>query len=276
VNGLVDAHHHYWRPARGDHHWMPAEEGHVLNRPYTPEDLAPALTACGITDTVLVQAAETEAESEYMLGIAEATPSVAAVVGWVDLDSADAPARMERFRNAFPKFRGVRPMVQDYTDDGFLERPQVLANLDALVDLDLTFDALGFHRHLPLFARLFEKKPAMRAVIDHGMKPDIAHDGFEPWAGQIKAVADATPVHVKLSGLATEDTAGASPERMTPYMTHLLDSFGPARVMWGSDWPPLLMRMGYADWFDFAWHTVPEAERAAVFAGTARAFYRFG
>lgn len=273
MSAWVDAHHHYWRPGRGDYHWMPKDADHPLNRPFTPDDLAPALAACGIGATVLVQAAETEAETEYMLGIAEALPSVAAVVGWVDLAHPAASARLERLRS-FPKFRGVRPMVQDYEDDGWLARPEVLRGIDAIVDLDLTFDALGYARQLPLFARLFERKPGLSAVIDHGMKPDVAHDGFGAWANGIAAVADATPVCVKLSGLATEDAPGASPERLTPYMTHLLDTFGPQRVMWGSDWPPLVTRMDYEAWFRFAFHAVPEAERAAVFGGTARAFYR--
>ncbi|MEC8092086.1 MAG: amidohydrolase, partial [Pseudomonadota bacterium] len=69
----VDAHHHFWNPARGDYGWMP-EDNATLFRAYGPADLAPLLAAAGITHTVLVQAAPSIEESEYMLGIADATP----------------------------------------------------------------------------------------------------------------------------------------------------------------------------------------------------------
>lgn len=137
----IDAHHHLWDPSRGDYGWMP-EDDPVLSRPYGPADLAPELQAAGVTATVLVQAAPTVAETEYLLDLAERTPWIAGVVGWIDFEDptqADILARLARN----PAFKGVRPMIQDIPDVDWMLSDRVQWAFDALIDLDLTFDCLG-------------------------------------------------------------------------------------------------------------------------------------
>ena len=119
----IDGHQHFWHPGRGDYGWMPPDDP-VLSRHYSPADLAPALAEHGIARTVLVQAAPTVEETEYMLGIADATDHVAAVVGWIDFERPASRAVLERLKG-HPKFRGVRPMVQDIADDEWLLRPEI-------------------------------------------------------------------------------------------------------------------------------------------------------
>ena len=172
---LIDAHQHYWQPSRGDYGWMPKDDP-ILSQPYAPQDLQPALTAAGITKTVLVQAAPTIEETEYMLGIADATPSVGAVVGWIDFENQAHLRHLERLKN-HPKFSGVRPMIQDIKDTDWMLRDDVQWGFAALSDLDLTFDALGFSRHLANFLTILKRFPKMRAVIDHCMKPQIGNHG---------------------------------------------------------------------------------------------------
>jgi L-fuconolactonase len=94
----IDAHQHFWNPSRGDYHWMPRGD-RVLDRPWLPDDLLPSLEQTGITRTVLVQAAPTVNETEYMLGIADVTPSVAGVVGWVDFENRNEILQLERLRD---------------------------------------------------------------------------------------------------------------------------------------------------------------------------------
>jgi L-fuconolactonase len=78
----VDAHQHVWRVARGDYHWLTPDL--PIHRDYTLDDLRPLLD--DITATVLVQAAPTEAETEFMLTVArDSRTLVRGVVGWADL-----------------------------------------------------------------------------------------------------------------------------------------------------------------------------------------------
>lgn len=274
----IDAHHHFWHPARGDYGWMPKDDA-VLSRPYAPADLAGALAATGVGLTVLVQAAPSSAETEYLLGLADATPHVAKIVGWIDFEDRSSLDVLKRFA-AHPKFAGVRPMIQDLPDDGWMLRPDVQWAYEALIDLDLTFDCLGFPRHLANFHTLLTRYPEMRAVVDHCMKPQFGEpDWFGPWADGMARIAEDTEVCCKLSGLVTEAGPDVTVETLRPATDHVLDIFGPERVMWGSDWPVARLRMEYDAWHriagDLTAHLDVEA-RERVFAGTARAFYRIG
>ena len=154
---VIDAHQHYWNPARGDYDWMP-KDNPILSRPYDPSDLALELERHGITHTIIVQAAATVNESEYMLGIADATPSVAGVVGWVDFEDPGQRQVLERLAQ-HPKFLGVRPMIQDIADDHWMLRDDVQWGFAALADLGLRLDALSFPRHLANFATILRATP---------------------------------------------------------------------------------------------------------------------
>jgi len=269
---IIDAHQHYWNPARGDYFWMVGEAVAPIARPVGPNDMVPHLARHGISKTVLVQAAPSVNETEYLLGIADATESVAKVVGWVDFEDREDLRQLLRFRR-HSKFAGVRPMIQDLPDPEWMHRKDVQWAFDAIIDLDLTFDALGFPIHLDPFRRLFDLYPKMRTVIDHCMKPRIRDGAFEDWAKGMAAIAEETEVFCKLSGLASEAKPGWSAETLQPYTSHVLDCFGPERVMWGSDWPVLDLNGDYDKWFEDAEALVPAAQRAAVFGETAAKFY---
>lgn len=275
---MIDAHQHFWHPGRGDYGWMPKDNA-TLFRPYGPMDLAPQMKATGILQTVVVQAAPTLEETEYLLGLADATPSVAGVVGWIDFED---PSQLEHLKRltGHPKFKGVRPMIQDIPDPDWMLRDDVQWAFRAAVDLDLTFDALGFPLHLGNFLKLFERYPNMRVVIDHCMKPEIAKGpevGLTHWAEGMRRLAERTQAFCKLSGLITEDGEHWSAERLRPYVDHVLDAFGADRIMWGSDWPVCRLYGEYADWFEAARAMVShlsEADQNRIFNGTARDFYR--
>ncbi len=269
---MIDAHQHYWNPARGDYVWMVGDAVAPIARAIGPQDLAPHLARHGISKTVLVQAAPTVAETDYLLGIADETESVAKVVGWVDFESRKDLRQLQRLKN-HPKFSGVRPMIQDLHDLQWMHRPDVQWAFDAVLDLDLTFDALGFPLHLDPFLRLFERYPKMRAVIDHCMKPIIRDGAFEPWASKMAVIARETHVLCKLSGLASEAGAGWTAQSLKPYADHVLNCFGPERVMWGSDWPVLDLNGSYGSWFAAAQVLVPESHQPKVFRETAAKFY---
>ena len=274
---IIDSHQHFWTPGRGDHDWMP-QDNPILNRVYLPADLAPILQGHGIDGTVLVQAAATVNETEYMLGLADASGFVKGVVGWVDFESPADATTLKRLRG-HPKFKGVRPMIQDIPDDNWMLRNDVQWAYRAVCDLDLTFDALGFPRHQANFLTLLKRYPSMRVVIDHCMKPQIrdhseARFGF--WADGMSRLAD-TGAHCKFSALITEANQGWTVTDLKPYVDHVLAAFGPDRVMWGSDWPMCRLRAEYEVWHGAAQELTADLSRQAkaqVFGLTARQFYR--
>ena len=183
---IIDAHQHFWDPARGDYFWMVGDAMAPIAKVIGPEHLAPHLGQHGVSKTVLIQAAPTIAETEYLLDIADANDHVAKVVGWVDFENRDDLRQLERLTK-HPKFAGVRPMIQDLPDAEWMHRQDVQWAFDAIIDLDLTFDALGFPLHLEPFLRLFKRYPKMRAVVDHCMKPRIRDEGFADWAQVLNA-----------------------------------------------------------------------------------------
>ncbi len=276
----IDAHQHYWEVSRGDYDWMSPDDP-VLARRYLPVDLAPSLEKHGIARSVVVQAAATVEETEYMLGIADATQTVAAVVGWVDFENPDHLRHLERLAR-HPKFVGVRPMIQDIPDVNWMLRDDVQWGYEAVIDLDLTFDALGFPPHLDNFLTLLTRYPEMRVVIDHCMKPQIRDHAkgpevFDRWAEGMSRLAKQTQACCKLSGLVTEAAEGWSLDDLRPYASHVLDVFGPERVMWGSDWPVCQLRASYDDWraaSEALTADIDYEDRERVFGGTAISFYR--
>lgn len=276
----IDAHQHFWQPLRGDYDWMPKDNA-TLNRAYAPADLAPHLERHGIDGTVLVQAAATVEETEYMLGLADATDSIKGVVGWIDFERPAHLRHLERLAR-HPKFLGVRPMIQDIPDPDWMLRDDIQWAFRAIVDLDLSFDALGFPLHLPNFLTLIKRYPEMRVVYDHCMKPQVrdamaGRDAFTGWADGMALLAGETAGCCKLSGIVTEAAEGWSIEDLRPFSDHVLGVFGPERVMWGSDWPVCRLQAEYDCWREVSEALtlhLADADRAQVFGGTAARFYR--
>lgn len=275
---LIDAHHHFWHPARGDYGWMPQDDP-VLSRRYGPADLSSRLALAQVGKTVLVQAAPTVGETEYLLGLADAAPHVAAVVGWIDFEDPSQRDQLHRWA-AHPKFVGVRPMIQDLPDDNWMLRPDIQWAFEALIELDLTFDGLGFPQHITPFLTLLKRHPEMRVVLDHCLKPQIGGQPYGPdpdWAQGMAELAQQTSAYCKLSGLVTEAEGDPSDAKLKPYVDHILQAFGPERVMWGSDWPVLRLKSDYAAWHAQARrlcaHLSP-SEQAEVFGKSAARFYR--
>jgi L-fuconolactonase len=271
----IDAHQHFWRVGRGDYGWLTPEAHPAICHDFGPGDLAPLLRQAGVERTILVQAAPTLAETEFLLGLADAAPVVAGVVGWVDFEAADAPKVIELLA-LNERLVGLRPMLQDLDDDAWILNPSVAPALDALQAADLTFDALVKPRHLPHIARLVAQRPDLPVVIDHGAKPDIAGGGLADWAAAIRAIAGDSPAFCKLSGLVTEAAPGWREGDLRPYVDLLLEAFGPSRLMWGSDWPVVNEAGGYARWCVAAealTEACSPADRDQIFGLTAARFY---
>ncbi|MFN3613704.1 MAG: amidohydrolase family protein [Rubrimonas sp.] len=270
----IDAHQHFWAIARGDYGWLTPQLG-SLWRDFGPGDLAPLIRAAGVEGTILVQAATTEAETDWMLAQAEACPWVLGVVGWTDFEAWDAPDRIARMaRN--PKLKGLRPMIQDIPDPEWMLGDALSPAFDAVQSRGLVFDALVRPPQLPALRALLDRRPDMAVVIDHAAKPAIAEGRIEDWADDMAAIARDSRAWCKLSGLVTEAGADWTVARLRPYVDHLLATFGPERLIWGSDWPVCTLAASYAQWVeatDALLAALTAAGRDAVLGGNAIAAY---
>ncbi|MEA3094487.1 MAG: L-fuconolactonase [Caballeronia sp.] len=274
----IDAHQHFWDPSRGDYGWL-TPELQSLYRVFGPADLKPLREAVQVARTVVVQAAPTVDETRYLLDLARDDESIAGIVGWIPLDAQNSVELIDELARE-PKLKGVRPMLQDLPDDCWIENPALAPAIQALIKNDLAFDALIFSRHVPSLKVFAARFPELRMVVDHGAKPQIkdGQAGWQSWADGIAELA-ALPQRLvcKLSGLATEASPGWSVATLKPYVDHLLDCFGPERLMWGSDWPVLNLNGDYTQWFDAARRLTAHLEASAqqaIFGDTARGFYR--
>ncbi|MBA5779452.1 amidohydrolase family protein [Stappia sp. F7233] len=276
---IIDAHQHFWKVSRGDYFWM-TDDVAPIRRDILPADLERFAPALGVTGSVLVQAAPTVAETDFLLDLAAKSPLVRGVVGWADLEASDLASTIDRLgRN--PKLKGIRPMLQDIAETNWILRPPVLRGLELVQAAGLRFDALIQPRHLDVMLEVARRFPALPIVIDHCAKP-VIRDGMDPgnrWRDGISALAEYEQIHCKLSGLATEHGPGWQTETLAPVSDHVLGAFGPQRVMWGSDWPVLELAGDYAGWLACAREltaALDEAARERVFWRTASSFYGLG
>ncbi|UTW46563.1 amidohydrolase family protein [bacterium SCSIO 12696] len=272
---VIDSHQHFWQIARGDYGWLTEDLGPIY-RDFLPADLAPMLADASIKKTILVQAADSEAETQFMLGLAEQTDFIAGVVGWVDMAASDAAECIGELAQN-PYLKGIRPMIQDIADDDWMLRAELDSAFNALLDNKLSFDALVLPRHLPNLLTLLKRYPTLRTVVDHGAKPDIANDSSSQWQADIAAIAEHTQAYCKVSGLVTEAGERTAKEHLQPYFDHLYNSFGGDRLMWGSDWPVLNLSMDYSDWRALSlalMAELPEHEQQQLLGKNAAVFYQ--
>lgn len=278
--GRIDAHQHYWQLARGDYGWLTPLLTAIYSD-FAPDDLAPHLELFGIARTIVVQAAPTEAETAFLLHLAQATPSIAGVVGWVDMEAQDAPARIAKLAKQ-RRLVGLRPMIHDIADPRWMLSPRLTPAFNAIARAGLVFDALVRPVHLRPLLTLAGRHPDLTMVIDHGAKPAIARwrvgdDDFIDWSRKMHRLGRQPQVACKTSGLVTEAAPDWQPHDLMPYLDVLLDAFGPDRLLFGSDWPVVNLAGGYARWADalLAWldRHVDGSAQIGVMGGNAARLY---
>ncbi len=271
----IDAHQHFWRYRPETHGWI-SEGMAALRRDFLPEELEPLLCAEGFDGCVAVQAAQSLAETRFLLQLAERHPFVKAVVGYVDLVSPDLERQLDELC-AHPSFRGVRHIAQDEPDDRWLARPDVVRGIGALRRYGLSYDILVHARQLPAAIELARHLPDQPFVLDHLAKPEIRAGRLEPWRTDIRRLAAHPNVVGKLSGLVTEAAWDHwSAAGIRPYLEVALEAFGPARLLIGSDWPVCLLAGDYRRVIglaaDFVRSLSPD-EQAAIFGANALRCY---
>jgi L-fuconolactonase len=271
----IDAHHHFWKYSATEYEWID-ETMRVLRRDFLVSNLEKEIRDAGIDGVVTVQARQTLEETRWLLALAAQNAFIRAVVGWVPLVDSSVSDQWESLV-ANRSLCGVRHVVQN-EPDGFLIRKDFNNGISLLRKTGLVYDLLIRERQLPEAILFVDQHPQQVFVLDHLAKPRIKEQSVEPWRKNLKELARRQNVYCKISGLVTEaDVTTWNEGLLRPYMETALETFGPARLMFGSDWPVCLVASSYRRWYDtvcsFAASLSP-AEKADIFGGTAERAYR--
>jgi L-fuconolactonase len=253
VGTVIDSHQHFWDPETAEYPWM-VDAYAPLHRRYGPEDLEPHLRSVGVDCTIVVQARHHLDETRRLLQIADTTSWVAGVVGWVDLTAADVADTLDTLRSAPGGRRlvGIRHLAHDEPNPEWLLRPDVLRGLQKVADAGLTYDLLVRSRELPAARTVAQRLPQLRLVLDHVAKPPIASGEVEPWGSLLRQLQTLENVACKVSGLVTEARWRQwKSAELQPYLETAVETFGPERLMFGSDWPVCLLSADYSEVFEF-------------------------
>lgn len=270
----IDAHQHFW-------HYDPVRDAWIddsmarIRADFLPPDLRPLLETHGFDGCVAVQADQSLAHNDFLLGLSRQYPFIRGVVGWVDLCSATVDEQIASYAEQ-SGFVGVRHVVQGEAP-GFMDRPDFRRGISQLAAAGLTYDILIYHQQLAEATRLVAAFPDQCFILDHVAKPVVAGLPDAAWVGGMQALARHPNVYCKLSGLVTEvpdrDWSG---DLLRPYLDVVLGAFGAERVLYGSDWPVCLVAAEYGQQLrvvEAACQALSDAERASIFGGTAARCY---
>lgn len=273
---MIDSHHHLWRYSTEEYSWIPP--GSPLAQDQLLPELAAATAAAGVSGTVVVQARQVIEESDWLLSLADQTPLIQGVVGWVPLIDEGVGKDLARL-SPHPKLKGVRHVLQEEPDEYFL-RDDFHRGLALLPSFGLRYDLLIFQRQLPVAIQLVDRQPDLPIVLDHIAKPEIRKGRIDPaWkAGMAELAKRENLTGVKLSGMVTEvlddDLDHAT---LQAYVEETLTLLGTDRVMFGTDWPVCLLRIeSYQAWTDAVRRYVSQlspSEQQAILAGNCTRIY---
>lgn len=271
----IDSHQHFW-------HYQPVKDAWIddnmrmLRRDFLPEHLEPLLKENGMDGCIAVQADQSERETEFLLRLAGQHAFIKGVVGWVDLQAAQLEKRLEHF-SQFPGLKGFRHIVQAEAA-GFLLRPSFLAGIRLLPAYGLTYDVLVYPHQLPEVLSFVAQVPEQKLVLDHCGKPNLKKRDLAEWATEIKKLGRFPHLFCKLSGLLTEADWGRWKEdRVFRCLDVVFEAFGVDRLLFGSDWPVLLLAGNYRQWKELLLRYLDNfsaTDRQKIFGGNAGVFYQ--
>lgn len=242
----LDAHMHVWALARGDYTWLTPALSDIY-RDFGIDDAWTEAHEAGVQNCILVQAAASATETDFLLSLAAVDKRVAGVVGWVDFEAETAADEINR-RAAQNSLVGIRPMIADLPDPGWILQDRFAPALEAMSDTGLVFDGHARPDLIGVMTKLAKRYPELSIVLNHAGKPPIGNGDLGDWRTDIEALATCPNVSTKLSGLLTEASTRSDDASIGDIVQHIASCFGSERILWGSDWPVLTMAASYADW----------------------------
>lgn len=243
---IIDSHVHFWKYDKKRDTWI-TDNMKILRQDYLPEHLSLTLKRNQVDGCIAVQAGQSEYETHFLVELSKTHPEIKGVVGWVDLQNKNVEERLAYF-SQYSIIRGWRHIVQSEPDD-FLLRENFHNGIRTLAPYDCTYDILIYHHQLRPALEFVSKFPEQKFVIDHCAKPDIGAKKTEDWKTLIKEMAQHPNVACKLSGLFTETRRKQwSAGDFYPYLDVVFEAFGTNRLLFGSDWPVILLAGIYVQW----------------------------
>lgn len=271
---VIDAHQHFWQYNPQRDIWID-DTMNILKRDFLPVDLKPLLEQNSVNGCVVVQADQSEDETNFLLNMARTNDVVKGVVGWVDLLAKDVETRLSHFAgDSF--FKGIRHIVQA-EPKGFMLRKDFQDGISELEAYGLTYDILIYPEQLPEAIKLVSKFDHQPFVLDHLAKPNIKEGINSKWKKGISDLARFPNAYCKLSGMVTEAVWKQwSISDFEPYIEYVLECFGVDRILFGSDWPVCLLSGSYDEVVtiaDFYSRFLSENEKAKMMGENAIRFY---
>ena len=271
----IDSHVHFWKFDKHRDAWINSDMK-ILRQDYLPEQLSPTLHRNGIDGVVAVQVDQSELETHFLVELAKTHDMIRGVVGWVDFQQENIAERLDYF-SQYPIIKGWRHIVQGEPTD-FLLRKEFQRGIAALGSFDHTYDILIYHHQLRPALEFVARFPEQRFIIDHCAKPAIRNKDIAEWETGMREMASHPGVYCKLSGLFTEAKWKEwSPADFYPYLDVVFDAFGTDRLVFGSDWPVMLLSGIYVQWksmIEKYMERFTQEEIEKVFGGNAIEFYR--
>lgn len=270
---IIDTHVHFWKYDKKRDGWM--DDMKVLQQNYLPENILQTLARNGVDGCVAVQADQSELETHFLVELAKTHPIIKGVVGWIDLQNENIEDRLSYF-SQYPSIKGWRHVVQGEPLD-FLLRKNFQRGVRCLQQYAYTYDVLIYHYQLQPALEFVSAFPEQKFIIDHCAKPDIKNKDIDEWKRLMQEMAKLPNVSCKLSGLFTEAAWKQwSPADFYPYLDIVFDAFGVDRLLFGSDWPVILVSGMYVQWksmLEKYMENYKEEERQKVFGENAVQFY---
>ena len=271
---IIDTHVHFWKYDKVRDAWI-TNDMKILKQDYVPAYLIPTLKRNGVDGCVAVQASQSEYETHFLVELSKTHSEIKGVVGWIDLLNKNLEERLQFF-SQFDVIKGWRHVVQSESND-FLLREDFQNGIKALAPFKCTYDILIYHYQLKAAVDFVSKFPNQKFVIDHCAKPDIGKKNIDEWKVLMKQMAQHPNVYCKLSGLLTETKWKQwSPADFYPYLDVVFEAFGTDRLMFGSDWPVMLLSGIYVQWkslLEKYMENFVEEDRLKVFGKNAIQFY---
>jgi L-fuconolactonase len=272
----IDAHHHLWKYSAAQYPWISENMG-LLRRDFVIQDLMDVLEESDMDGVVTVQARQAMAETRWLLDLARSHDFIRGVVGWVALTDPKVEGDLEHL-STHAKLKSVRHVLHDEPDDFYILREDFNRGIKLLQSFGLRYDLLIFERHLPQTIQFVDRHPNQIFILNHIAKPRIGQGVISPWRENLTELARRENVFCKLSGLVTEASWQSWTEAdLDPYLQIALTAFGPERVIFGSDWPVILLGSSYKRWVDVVQRSIShlsEYEQERIFGKTATEVYR--
>lgn len=243
---MIDAHVHFWNYDKVKDAWI-TDEMKILQRDFLPQKFEDNLLKNDIQGIVAVQAGQSENETQFLLNLAKENDLIKGIVGWVDLQNKNIENRL-LYYSGYKEIKGFRHIVQS-EPEGFLKEEKFLNGIKFLGNFGLTYDILIYEKQLNETIDFINKFPAQKFIIDHCAKPAIKNKSIVEWRSAMKEIAQNGNVFCKISGLMTEAKWKKWNETdLYPYLDIVFDYFGTRRILFGSDWPVMLLSGNYSQW----------------------------